>query len=132
MIAHGRAAAQSLQISQANYPVTNSEYYYLVSLGQLAQAAALPKGDVAGENATGYTTTRALPGAVPFVPVQPSFYVKERTLTNLGLTYKEKTWSIGFTCENLADVNYILAAGSRSSLVVGTPRTWKTSFEYKF
>jgi len=202
------ASLAHFQIAQANYPVTNSQYYYLVSLGDLAGAAALPqalyvnlksvgwefestyavtkgltvlinfsddpvripitnvrprgvpdhssafyadyefstgvlkhfgvnagvdyKGDVAGENATGYTSTRSLPGSVPFVPVQPSFFVKNRTLTNLGITYKEKTWSIGVTCVNLANVDYILAAGSRSSLVVGTPRTWKSSFEYRF
>jgi iron complex outermembrane receptor protein len=202
------ASLSHFQIAQTNYPVTNSQYYYLVSLGDLVDAAALPqalyvnlksvgwefestyavtkgltvlvnfsddpvripitnvrpravpdhssafyadyefstgllehfginagvdyKGDVAGENATGYTTTRALPGAVPFVPTQPSFFVRGRTLTNLGITYKEKTWSIAFTCVNLGNVSYIQAAGSRSSLVVGTPRTWKSTLEYRF
>ncbi|HVU34892.1 MAG TPA: TonB-dependent receptor plug domain-containing protein [Opitutaceae bacterium] len=90
------------------------------------------KSDVAGENATGYTTTRPLPGATPFVPVQPSFIVDGRTLVNVGLSYRTKTWSASVTLMNALDEDYILAAGSRTSLVVGTPRNWKTSFTYKF
>lgn len=195
-------------IAQANYAVTNSEYYRLVSLGLLAEAAALPqalymnlaskgwefegtysiarnftilanytsvkirqpitdvrlrgvpdrsyglyadyrftegglkgfgvnvgidhKSDVAGENATGYTTTRPLPGATPFVPQQPSFLVEGRTLTNIGVTYKHDNWSAAFTVMNALNKEYILAAGSRGSVVVGTPRAWKSSVSYKF
>jgi iron complex outermembrane receptor protein len=195
-------------IAQQNYSVTNSEYYRLVSLGMLAEAAALPqalfldlnskgwefegtyslaknltllgnfsqmkirqpitdvrlrgvpdrafglyadyrftagalkgfgvnlgvdyKSDVAGENATGYTTTRALPGDRPFVAVQPSFVVGARTLVNVGFTYKWQEWSFAFTVVNAADKDYILAAGSRGAVVVGTPRTWKSSVTYRF
>jgi iron complex outermembrane recepter protein len=89
------------------------------------------KSDVAGEKATGYTTTRPLPGG-RFVPVQPSFVVAGRTLVNAGITYRMKNWSASFSVANALNEEYILAAGSRTSLVVGTPRNWRSAFSYKF
>jgi len=86
------------------------------------------KSDVAGENASGFTTIR---GGTP-VPIQPSFVVAARTLTNLGFSYKYENWAASVTIMNLMDKEYILAAGSRGSLVVGTPRTWKSSITYSF
>jgi iron complex outermembrane receptor protein len=89
------------------------------------------KTDVAGENATGYTTTRPLPNGT-FVPNQPSFLVDGRTVANLSFTYRQKNWSASVTIMNALDEDYILAAGSRTSVVVGTPRNWKSSITYKF
>lgn len=90
------------------------------------------KSDVAGENATGYTTgTRPLPDG-SFVPIQPSFIVAARTLTNLGFSYKYGVWSASVTIMNLMDKDYILSAGSRTAVVVGTPRTWKSTVSYAF
>ncbi|PTX95517.1 hypothetical protein DB354_08820 [Opitutus sp. ER46] len=89
------------------------------------------KDDVAGENATGYTTTRPLPNGT-FVANQPSFWVKGRTLVNAGISYRAKNWSVALMVNNVLDEDYIQAAGSRTSVVVGTPRNWKTSFTYKF
>jgi iron complex outermembrane receptor protein len=86
------------------------------------------KSDVAGENVSGFTTIR---GGTP-VPIQPSFVVGARTLANLGFSYKYENWSASVTIMNLMDKDYILAAGSRGSLVVGTPRTWKSSISYSF
>ncbi len=86
------------------------------------------KSDVAGENVSGFTTIR---GGTP-VPIQPSFVVGARTLANLGFSYKYKSWAASVTIMNLMDKDYILAAGSRGSLVVGTPRTWKSSVSYSF
>jgi iron complex outermembrane receptor protein len=196
------------QIAQKNTSVTNSEYYRLVSLGDMAAAAALPqfllldltskgwefettyslaknltlvgnitsvkirqpvtnvrvrgipdksyalyldyrftngalkdwgwnvaldyKGDVAGENATGYTTTRPLPTGPAFVPVQPSFLVAGRTLVNAGITYRAGSWSGALTMLNALDKEYILAAGSRGAVTVGTPRDIKASVTYRF
>jgi iron complex outermembrane receptor protein len=90
------------------------------------------KGDVAGENATGFTTTRPLPTGPAFVPVQPSFYVAARTLWNVGVTYRAGAWSGALTVLNALDKDYILAAGSRGAVTVGTPRDWKASVTYKF
>ena len=90
------------------------------------------KGDVAGENASGYTTTRALPTGPAFVPVQPSFLVKGRLLTNVGVTWRHANWSAAFTLLNAFDKDYIQAAGSRGSLTVGTPRNWSSTLTYKF
>jgi iron complex outermembrane receptor protein len=90
------------------------------------------KGDVAGENASGFTTNRPLPGNTPYVAVQPSFVVEGRTLTNVGLTYRRKEWSASLTILNALNEEYIQAAGSRGSLTVGTPRDWKASVTYKF
>jgi len=86
------------------------------------------KSDVAGENVTGFTVIR---GGTP-VPIKPSFVVAARTLYNLGFSYKYANWSASVTIVNLLDKDYILAAGSRSSLVVGTPRTWKSTISYNF
>lgn len=90
------------------------------------------KGDVAGENATGFTTSRPLPGATPYVPVQPSFLVAARTLVNLGITYRAGQWSGSLTAMNALNQEYILAAGSRGAVTVGTPRDWKAAITYKF
>lgn len=90
------------------------------------------KGDVAGENATGFTTTRPLPTGPAFVPQQPSFLVAGRTLVNCGVTYRQGAWSAAVTVLNAANKEYIQAAGSRGAVTVGTPRDWKASVSYKF
>ncbi len=90
------------------------------------------KGDVAGENASGFTTTRPLPTGPAYVPVQPSFVVAGRTLVNVGVTYRHGAWSGALTVFNAFDKDYILAAGSRGAVTVGTPRDWKVSATYKF
>ena len=90
------------------------------------------KGDVAGENASGFTTTRPLPTGPAYVPVQPSFLVEGRTLVNVGLTYRRGVWSGALTILNALDKDYILAAGSRGAVTVGTPRDWKATLTYKF
>lgn len=86
------------------------------------------KSDVAGENVSGFTVIR---GGTP-AAIQPSFVVAARTLANLGFSYKIAHWSASVTIMNLTDKEYILAAGSRGSLVVGTPRTWKSTISYAF
>jgi iron complex outermembrane receptor protein len=91
------------------------------------------KSDVAGENSSGYTTTRPLPTGPAFVSAQPSFLVEGRTLVNLGLTYRySANWSASFTALNVLDKEYIQAAGSRGAVTVGTPRNLKASVTYKF
>lgn len=91
------------------------------------------KGDVAGENTTGYTTSKPLAsGTAKFVPSQPSFLVAGRTLANLGVSYRAKDWTVRLMVTNVTNKDYILAAGSRASLVVGEPRAWKLSTTYSF
>jgi len=90
------------------------------------------KGDVAGDNATGYTTTRPLPTGPAFVPNQPSFLVASRTLVNLGLSYRAENWSARVQIANLLDKDYLLAAGSRAALLVADPLHLKASLTYKF
>ncbi|MBL9208319.1 MAG: TonB-dependent receptor plug domain-containing protein [Opitutaceae bacterium] len=89
------------------------------------------KSDVVGENATGYTTTKPLPGG-KFVANQPTFLVAGRTLVNLGFSYRAKDWTARVQLNNAADKDYILAAGSRTSAVPGDPRNVKASITYKF
>jgi iron complex outermembrane receptor protein len=201
------ASLSHFDIEQQNYSVPNSDYYTLIALGKLAEAAALPnplylnlvskgwefestyalnknltlignytsfkmrqpitdvrvravpdhsgaiyvdyrftegtlkgfganvgvdyKSDVVGENATGYTTTKPLPGGV-FVPVQPSFLVAGRTLVNVGVSYRAKDWSARLQVANALDKDYILAAGSRGAVVVGDPRSVKFSVTKDF
>jgi len=90
------------------------------------------KSDVVGENATGYTTTRPLPGSTAFVANQPTFLVDERLLVNVGFTYRAKDWTARLQVNNALDEDYILAAGSRTSAVPGTPRNLKLSVTYNF
>jgi iron complex outermembrane receptor protein len=87
--------------------------------------------DVEGEIATGYTTSRPLPDGT-FVAAQPSFVIAGRTLYNAGLTYRRADWTARLQVANLFDKNYILAALSRGSLVVGEPRSVKLSVSYTF
>jgi iron complex outermembrane receptor protein len=89
------------------------------------------KSDVAGENATGFTTTKPLAGGA-FVPNQPTFLVAGRTLVNLGFSYRAKDWTARLQVNNAADKEYILAAGSRTAAVPGDPRNLKASITYKF
>ena len=202
-----KASFSHFDIEQQNYAVPNSDYYTLISLGRLAEAAALPnplylnliskgwefegtyalnknltiignytsfkmrqpitnvrvravpdrsgaiyldyrftdgaltgfganigvdfKSDVVGENATGYTTTKPLPGGV-FVPVQPSFLVAGRTLANVGVSYRLKDWTARLQVSNALDKDYILAAGSRGAVIIGDPRAVKLSLARKF
>lgn len=90
------------------------------------------KDDVAGDAVTGYTTTVPIAGVGTLVANQPSFMVKGRTLTNVGFSYRMPNWTFRLTITNAFDKDYILAAGSRSSVVVGEPRAWKFSTTYKF
>ena len=90
------------------------------------------KDDVVGENSTGYTTTRPLPTGPQFVPNQPSFIVGGRTLVNVGVTYRAKDWTARVQLSNALDEDYILAAGSRTSVLAGDPINLKASLTYKF
>jgi iron complex outermembrane recepter protein len=89
------------------------------------------KGDVAGENTSGYTTNRPLPNGT-FVPQQPSFLVEDRTLVNVGFTYQREKWSAAFTVMNALDEEYVMAAGSRGTINVGQPRDFRATVTYKF
>ncbi|WP_438480975.1 TonB-dependent siderophore receptor [Oleiharenicola lentus] len=90
------------------------------------------KDDVVGENSTGYTSTRPLPTGPQFVPNQPSFIVAGRTLVNVGVSYRAKDWTARLQLNNALDEDYILAAGSRTSVLVGDPINLKASVTYKF
>jgi iron complex outermembrane receptor protein len=89
------------------------------------------KSDVAGDNATGFTTSKPLPNGT-FVAKQPTFLIAGRTLANLGLTYTAKIWTVRLQVSNLFDKDYILAGGSRGGVIVGEPRNIKGSITYKF
>jgi len=90
------------------------------------------KSDVAGENVNSYTTTRPITGGVGLVPQQPTFLVAGRTLINVGLTYRMPSWTVRLQLSNATNKDYILAAGSRTSAVVGEPRSWRVSTTYNF
>lgn len=90
------------------------------------------KDDVAGDNATGFTTgTKPLPNG-KFVPNQPTFLVAARTLYNVGFTYRAKAWTARLQVMNATDKEYIFAAGSRGGAIVGEPRNLKGSITYSF
>jgi iron complex outermembrane receptor protein len=90
------------------------------------------KSDVVGENSTGNTTSLPIAGGVGLVPLQPSFLVAGRTVVNVGFSYKAKDWTARLLIANALDKEYILAAGSRNSAIVGDPRNIKASITYRF
>jgi iron complex outermembrane receptor protein len=95
------------------------------------------KSDVAGENVNAYTTSRPIAGVTGvngtgLVPQQPSFLVAGRTIVNVGFTYRQPAWTVRLLIANALDKDYILAAGSRTSAIVGEPRSWKISTTYSF
>jgi iron complex outermembrane receptor protein len=98
------------------------------------------KSDMVGESVTALTTTKPLagvtasyPGVAPgFVPQQASYKYEGRTLVNLGITYRAKTWSAGIKIDNLADKDYIAVGGSRTAIAVGNPREIRATFTYKY
>jgi len=79
----------------------------------------------AGDQATGLS--------VAGVPLKPSFYLAPRTLTQAGISYKYGIHWVGrLLVDNLTNVNYIEAAGSRTSIVPGLPRSFTGTLEYRF
>lgn len=96
--------------------------------------------DAVGESVTGLTTTKPLAGNIPsypgvaagFVPQQASYKIQGRTLVNLGLTYRAKEWTARLQVSNALDKDYVYAGGSRTSIVVGDPRSFRGSLTYKF
>ena len=85
-----------------------------------------------GENVNAFTTSLPIAGGVGLVPQQPSFLVAGRTVVNVGFTYRQPKWTVRLLVANALDKDYILAAGSRTSAVVGEPRNIKGSITYKF
>ena len=95
------------------------------------------KSDVAGENVNAYTTSRPIAGVSGIngsglVPQQPSFLVAGRTLLNIGFSYRTPAWVVRLQIANATDKDYILAAGSRTSAVVGEPRSLRVSTTYNY
>jgi iron complex outermembrane receptor protein len=86
-------------------------------------------GDLVSPN---YTTTKPLPGSVKFVAQQPSFKVADRTIVNLGVSYRKQQWTARLQVANVFDKEYIQAALNRNSLYIGEPRAIRSSFTYKF
>ncbi len=89
------------------------------------------RDEAAGDNVTGYTTNRYLPDGT-IVGKQPTFMLPERTLVNLGVSYKTKDWTARLQISNLLDEEYLQSSTSRSNVIVGEPVSVKGSFTYNF
>lgn len=89
------------------------------------------KTDMVGESASGYTTTKPLAGGA-FVAQQATYKYDGRTLVNLGFTYRTKAWDAGIQINNALDKDYVGAGGSRTAIVMGTPRNVRGTVTYKF
>jgi iron complex outermembrane receptor protein len=89
------------------------------------------KSNVVGENTSAFTTSLPVSGK-GLVPQQATFLVDGRTVVNVGFTYRQPKWTIRLQIANALDKDYIQAAGSRSSAIVGEPRNIKTSISYNF
>ncbi len=86
-------------------------------------------GRAAGDQAAGVTVA-STPGNL--IPNQPSFYVAQRTLLQVGVGFEQPRWTIRALVDNATNHNYIQTAGSRTSLLPGLPRTYTGEFTYKF
>ena len=89
------------------------------------------KGDVAGENQSGYTTTKPIAG-IGLVPNQPSFYVAGRTLANLGFSYRARLWTVRMLISNALNKHYIMSASGRAGVYAGEERAVALSTTYNF
>jgi iron complex outermembrane receptor protein len=85
----------------------------------------------AGDNVTGYTTNRFLPDGT-IVGKQPTFMIPERTLVNLGFSYKAQAWTARVQIANLFNEKYLQSATGRSNVIVGEAINLKGSFTYNF
>ncbi len=89
------------------------------------------RDEAAGDNVTGYTTNRFLPDGT-IVGKQPTFMLPQRTLVNLGVSYKAERWTARVQIANLLDEEYLQSATSRSNVIVGEPTSVKGSFTWNF
>ena len=96
-----------------------------------ASVGADYRGDAVGQNASGYTTTRALPGG-GFVANQANSKYDGRTLVNVGLYYRTKVWTARVQVANATDEQYIASVLNRTSIGVGEPRSIRGSFSYNY
>ena len=74
-----------------------------------------------GETAAGVTAAG--------VPIQPSFYLASRTVSQAGLHYRRERWNVGVIVHNLANRDYIQASNSRNLLLPGEPRHYSATLE---
>ncbi len=89
------------------------------------------RDEAAGDNVSGYTTNRFLPDGT-IVGKQPTFMIPERTLVNLGFSYKADRYTVRFQIANVLDEKYLQASTSRSNVIVGEPINVKGSITYSF
>lgn len=89
------------------------------------------RDEAAGDNVSGYTTNRFLPDGT-IVGRQATFMLPQRTLVNLGVSYKAERWTARVQIANLFDEKYLQSATNRSNVVVGEPTSVKGSFTWNF
>lgn len=83
-------------------------------------------GDAPGGIAPGSTPTQIIPN-------QPTFWLPERTLANLVVSYPiSPSWNIQLNVDNIFDKDYLAAAVGRTTVMVGTPRNARMRLTYKF
>jgi iron complex outermembrane receptor protein len=79
----------------------------------------------AGDDASGFTVTG--------VPRKPTFYLPERTLVNLALSYRySRNWSAQLNVDNVFNTEYLTSTLSRGIVWPGTPTNAKLRFTYEF
>ena len=87
-------------------------------------------GDRPGDAPSGLT-----PASTPtnVIANQPTFYLGERTLANVILSYNSRNnWGVQLNIDNVFDVYYHMASINRSMVYTGTPRNYRLSANYKF
>jgi iron complex outermembrane receptor protein len=82
-----------------------------------------------GLQASGFTAAST---PTKLIPIQPSFYVPARTLTNVGLFYKAARWEVQCNIDNALDTEYVTGTFTRNGVWVGTPINVKLAFTRKF
>jgi len=81
----------------------------------------------AGDSPSGFTTPTS------GVPVQPSFWLPERTLVNANLSYRiDEHWKTQLNVDNLFDKEYLQSSTGRTNVWPGMPFNAKLTVIYSF
>ena len=121
-----RGTAETSWAFLANYRFKDDSSLSGLSVSVGVDHLARRPGDAPGGLTPASTSTNVIPN-------QPTFWVPSRTLVSLMVNYKYgDNWQFQLNIDNLLDEDYIAAAVSRTTVMVGTPFNAKARVTCKF
>ena len=82
-----------------------------------------------GDQASGFTSAST---STNLIPNQPSFYLPDRTLVDMNVTYTRGNWAYRLAVNNLLEETDYAASQTRFSVYMGNPRNVSGSVTFKF